>query len=338
MQEAFLYEKCADGSVRCNLCAHRCYISLNKSGFCGVRSNTDGTLYTTAYGNVISSAADPVEKKPLYHFLPGSKTYSIALPGCNFRCGFCQNWEISQIKKFNHGFECRHTLEPSSIVESAIRSRCNSISFTYTEPVIFMEYALETARIARAGGLRTVFVSNGYLTSEALEIIAPALDACNIDLKAFSETFYSKHCKAHLQPVLDSIERIYAKGIHIEVTTLVIPGENDSNDELGAIADFICGISPDIPWHVSRFFPRYEFHNHAVTSEKTVMDAVKTGQEKGLHYVYAGNIQGHDSSTFCYKCQKKLVNRSGYGSTCTEVRDGKCPSCGTAIYGVWGSI
>lgn len=336
MQEAFLFEKCADGTVCCNLCAHRCHIFLNKSGFCGVRTNNNGVLYTTAYGNVIATAADPVEKKPLYHFFPGSKTYSIALPGCNFRCGFCQNWEISQIKKFNNGCGCRHSLEPAMIVESAIKSQCNSISFTYTEPVISMEYAIETARIARDAGLRSVFISNGYLTKEALELVAPVLDACNIDLKAFTDAFYIKHCKAHLQPVLDSIERIYKKGIHIEVTTLVIPGENDSSEEIGGIADFICRISPDIPWHVSRFFPRYEFLNHTITPEKTVLAAVKAGQEKGLHYVYAGNIQGHGSNTFCFKCQKELINRSGFGSARPEVRDGKCPSCGTDIYGVWG--
>jgi pyruvate formate lyase activating enzyme len=336
MKKAFLFEKSEDGTVFCNLCAHKCQILPDKSGFCGVRTNDNGTLYTTAYGNVISSAVDPVEKKPLYHFLPGSKTFSIAVPGCNFRCGFCQNWEISQIKKVKYGEENGFFIEPAGVVQSATRFNCNSISFTYTEPVIFMEYAFETARIAKEAGLRTVFVSNGYMTKEALELIAPFLDACNIDLKAFTDSFYSKNCKAHLQPVLDSIERIYQKGIHIEVTTLVIPGENDSDEELHAIAGFISGISSDIPWHVSRFFPRYEFLNHAPTPAKTIQDAVNAGFQKGLHYVYAGNLHGTDCSTRCYNCQKQIVKRSGYTSETPEVKNGKCPVCGSEIYGIWG--
>jgi pyruvate formate lyase activating enzyme len=194
MREAFLYEQCDNGSVKCKLCAHRCHISLNKTGFCGVRTNDNGVLYTTAYGNLAASAIDPIEKKPLYHFLPGSTTYSIAIPGCNFRCGFCQNWEISQNNKM-HLRQRAAQIEPSAVVKAALANKCDSISFTYTEPTIFMEYAFETARLAREKGLRTVFVSNGYMTTEALDLMAPFLDACNIDLKAFTDTFYKKYVK-----------------------------------------------------------------------------------------------------------------------------------------------
>lgn len=335
MREALLYELCDNGAVECKLCAHRCYISPNKSGFCGVRTNDNGVLYTAAYGNLVASATDPIEKKPLYHFLPGSKTYSIAVPGCNFRCGFCQNWEISQNNNMISRQRASRQVEPASVVKAARVNNCDSISFTYTEPVIFMEYAFETAKLAREQGLRNVFVSNGYMTMEALDLMAPLLDACNIDLKAFTDSFYTKNCKAHLQPVLDSIERIARKGIHIEITTLVIPGENDSPEELGRIAAFIANVNPDIPWHVSRFFPRYQFLDHEVTPEQVVTDAVTIGMEKGLKYVYAGNLPGNDNSTRCRNCQNLIVGRSGYTVGKPEIKNRCCVECGTEIYGVW---
>lgn len=335
MRKAFLYEQCDNGSVKCNLCAHRCHISPNKSGFCGVRTNDNGVLYTAAYGNLAAAAIDPVEKKPLYHFLPGSKTWSVAIPGCNFRCGFCQNWEISQISNMNSFKRASQQVEPAAVARAALANNCDSISFTYTEPVIFMEYAFETAKLARDQGLRTIFVSNGYMTMEALDMIAPFLDACNIDLKAFTDSFYTKICKAHLQPVLDSIEQIARKGIHIEITTLVIPGENDSTEELGRIAAFISNINPDIPWHVSRFFPRYQFLDHQVTPEQVVSDAVTIGMGKGLKYVYSGNLSGNDSSTRCFNCHNLIVRRSGYTAGKPEIKNGRCIKCGTEIYGVW---
>jgi pyruvate formate lyase activating enzyme len=335
MKEAFLYEQCDNGSVKCSLCAHRCYILPNKSGFCGVRTNDNGVLYTAAYGNLVASAVDPIEKKPLYHFVPGSKTYSIAVPGCNFRCGFCQNWEISQISNTMFSKRAAHPVGPVAVVNAALANNCDSIAFTYTEPVIFMEYAFDIAKLAREQGLRTVFVSNGYMTKEALDLMAPFLDACNIDLKAFTDSFYTKICKAHLQPVLDSIEQIARKGIHIEITTLVIPGENDSPEELGRIAAFISNVNNDIPWHVSRFFPRYHFLDHEVTPELVLSNAVSIGMEKGLKYVYAGNLPGIDSSTSCCNCRNVIVRRSGYTVGKPEIRNGRCVKCGTEIYGVW---
>ncbi len=335
MREAFLYEQCDNGSVKCKLCAHRCHISPNKSGFCGVRINDNGVLYTAAYGNLVASAIDPIEKKPLYHFLPGSKTYSIAIPGCNFRCGFCQNWEISQNNNMISRQRTSPQVEPAAVVRAALANRCDSISFTYTEPVIFMEYAFETARLAREQGLRTVFVSNGYMTMEALDLIAPFLDACNVDLKAFTDSFYTKICKAHLQPVLDAIDQINRKGIHIEITTLVIPGENDSPEELGRIAAFISNVNHDIPWHVSRFFPRYQFLDHEATPEQTVADAVALGMETGLKYVYAGNLPGNFSDTRCCNCHSTIVSRRGYITGKPKIKEGRCAKCRAEIYGVW---
>lgn len=226
-------------------------------------------------------------------------------------------------------------VEPAAVVSAALANRCDSISFTYTEPVLFMEYAFDTARLAKEQGLRTIFVSNGYMTMEALDLIAPYLDACNIDLKAFTDSFYTKICKAHLQPVLDSIEQINRKGIHIEVTTLVIPGENDSPEELGKIAAFILSVNRDIPWHVSRFFPRYQFLDHKVTPEQVVAGAVAIGIDKGLRYVYAGNIPGDDCSTICWNCRSVLVNRCGYTSGPPAIKNGRCTACGIEIYGVW---
>lgn len=335
MRKALLFESCDNGAVKCNLCAHRCHILPDKTGFCRVRTNDNGVLFTSAYGNLAASAVDPIEKKPLFHFLPGSRSFSIAVSGCNFRCSFCQNWEISQISSDTSYKRTTHEVEPMEIVNAARANHCDSISFTYTEPVIFMEYAFDIARLAREHKLRTVFVSNGYMTEEALDLVAPVLDACNIDLKAFTDSFYTKICKAHLQPVLDSIERINRKGIHIEISTLIIPGENDSPEELKRIASFISYVNPDIPWHVSRFFPRYQFLDHEITPEQILSDAVNIGLENGLRYVYAGNLPGNDSDTRCWNCHNVIVKRTGYTSVNVQISNGRCVKCGTEIYGVW---
>ena len=294
MKEALLWESVGDNdkTVVCSLCAHRCRITSGNSGVCSVRKNCDGTLYTYAYGRTVAEHVDPVEKKPLYHFLPKSTTYSIAAAGCNFRCGFCQNWNLSQISGM--GDSAQHHGEkasPDNIVENALGAGCQSISFTYTEPTIFFEYALDTAKIAKQRGLKTIFVSNGYMTSQALLMIHPYLDACNIDLKSFSDEFYKKNCGASLQPVLDSLKLIKKLGIWLEVTTLIITGENDSDEELKGIAEFIAGdLGKDVPWHVSRFFPQYKFSDRSVTNADSVKKAVEIGREAGLSFVYAGNI------------------------------------------------
>ena len=257
IREAMLYERQEGGRVRCHLCSHRCRISDGRFGFCGVRQNRGGTLYTHVYGEVIAADVDPVEKKPLYHFLPGTTTYSIATVGCNFRCGFCQNWTISQAPQEKEETIGGTPLSPGEIVDNALDRGCRSISFTYTEPTIFFEYAHDTARLAHEHGLPTIFVSNGYMTEEALAAIHPWLDACNIDLKSFRDRFYRTTCKARLKPVLDTIERIGKSDIWMELTTLVVPGLNDSPEELRDIARFIAAINPGIPWHIIRFFPAY---------------------------------------------------------------------------------
>ncbi|MCL2218743.1 MAG: AmmeMemoRadiSam system radical SAM enzyme [Chitinispirillia bacterium] len=294
--EALLWNSAEDGrTVVCNLCSHRCRLNSNQYGRCHVRVNDGGALRTLVYGRVIAEHVDPIEKKPLYHFLPSSATFSIAAPGCNFRCSFCQNWSISQaagLRADDSGIkDYGSALPPQKVVEAAIKRRCESVSFTYTEPTVFFEYALDTAKIAKEAGLKTVFVSNGYMTPECLDMTGPYLDACNIDLKSFSNDFYQKHCGATLPPVLESLKKIKAMGIWLEVTTLVIPGENDSEEELAEIARFINNeLGSDTPWHVSRFFPRYKMPDHPVTPLPTIETAVKAGKGAGLRYVYAGNV------------------------------------------------
>ena len=235
MKEAFLYEQKGDQTVRCDLCSHRCSIQPGKRGICNVRKNQNGILRTLVYGEVIAANSDPIEKKPLYHFLPGSRSYSVATPGCNFKCSFCQNWQISQIED-NGVLLGGRPMSPGAIAEDAHASGCSSIAYTYTEPTIFFEYAYDTARCAKELGLANLFVTNGYMTREALDMINPYLDACNVDLKAFTESFYNSFCKARLEPVLDSIRYMKELGLWIEITTLLIPDKNDSDEELDAIA------------------------------------------------------------------------------------------------------
>ncbi|MFH1996934.1 MAG: AmmeMemoRadiSam system radical SAM enzyme, partial [Candidatus Omnitrophota bacterium] len=253
-REAMLYKRLENGSVACDLCAHRCVITDGKFGICGVRQNSRGVLYTLVYAEAIADHVDPIEKKPFYHFLPGSNSYSIATVGCNFRCGFCQNWRISQASK-RDGLGDGYELRPEKVVREAIRNRCASISYTYTEPTIFFEYAYDTARIAKEKGLYNTFVTNGFMTGEALRTIEPFLDACNVDLKFASDKQYRDICKGRLEPVLDSIRCMRQLGIWVEVTTLVVPGENDSHDDLTWFAGSIAGIDKMIPWHISRFHP-----------------------------------------------------------------------------------
>jgi pyruvate formate lyase activating enzyme len=290
MKEAMLYEKLDNGEVHCSLCAHGCVISEGSFGFCGVRQNRDGALYTLVYGEVIASNVDPIEKKPLYHFLPGTLTYSIATMGCNFRCGFCQNWQISQMSKRKDSGTSQNTLSPEEIVRETKRNNCCSISYTYTEPTIFFEYAYDISRIAKAAGLANVFVTNGYMTRKAIDTIRPYLDAVNIDLKSYREDYYKTFCKAHLQPVLDSILFMKKLNIWIEITSLIIPGENDSDEELEQIAGFIARMDKEVPWHISRFFPQYKLTEHLVTPMSTLERAKAIGEKHGLSRIYLGNV------------------------------------------------
>ncbi len=293
IKEAMLYEKLGDGNVECRLCAHRCKIPPDKSGICGVRKNQDGKLYTLVYGEIIAAHVDPIEKKPLYHFLPGSYSYSIATVGCNFRCSFCQNWQISQASKMGEGWRVKgggREMQPEDVVREAKKNKCKSISYTYTEPTIFFEYAYDTARLAKEAGLSNVFVTNGYMTLKALEKISPYLDAANIDLKSFREDFYKEMCKAHLEPVLESIKTMKELGIWVEITTLVVTGKNDRDEEFEDIAEFIAGVDPGIPWHISRFHPDFKYLDRAPTPVETLKRAREIGNKTGLEHIHLGNI------------------------------------------------
>jgi len=332
-KEAMLYEKSTGGKVHCLLCSHRCEIADSKYGKCGVRKNEKGRLYTLVYGEVIASHVDPIEKKPFYHFLPGSRSYSIATIGCNFRCGFCQNWSISQASK-RVGGSASYELKPEEVVREAKKTGSRSISYTYTEPTIFFEYAYDTAKRAKKEGLYNTFVTNGYMTREALLAIKPYLDACNVDLKSFREETYRDICAASLKPVLDSIRYMKELGIWVEVTTLVVPGLNDTEDELKRIAEFIASVDKGIPWHISRFHPDYKFTDTAPTPRDKLKIAESAGKNASLKYIYLGNII-EEGATSCHKCGKLLIVRTGYFIKENNVKHGKCPDCNSVVEGVW---
>ena len=334
MKEAMLYEVHDEQRVRCLLCAHYCMIENGRRGICQVRENRDGVLSTLVYGRTISQNVDPIEKKPLFHFHPGSRSFSIATPGCNFRCDWCQNCEISQMPRERH-FIAGRKMSAQEIVDSAARAHCCSIAYTYTEPTIFFEYTYDTSKLAREAGLANIYVSNGYMSAEMLEEFHPWLDAANIDLKAFRDTTYRKHAGGGLQPVLDSMKRLRRYGIWLEVTTLIIPGINDSPGELADIAGFIAGeLGPDTPWHVSRFFPQYRFDKLPPTPPETIFRAVEIGRGAGLRYIYPGNLPS-GTDTCCPGCGALLIRRQGYELTENRVTAaGFCPDCETAIAGV----
>ncbi len=331
-----MFQEAREGNkVQCSLCCHRCLISPGKRGICAVRENRDGTLYSLVYDKVIAQNIDPIEKKPLFHFQPGSISYSIATPGCNFRCRHCQNADISQLPHDHGGVVLGEEVAPSAIVAAALKTRCTSISYTYTEPTIYFELAYETARLAVEAGLKNVFVTNGYITPEALGVIRPYLHAANIDLKGFTDDFYKNICGARLQPVLDAIRLYKEFGIWIEITTLVIPGHNDSDDELRDIARFIRSVGEDIPWHVTRFHPTYKLTDQPRTPLATLKRAQQIGLEAGLRYVYEGNIPGESEDTVCWSCKKRLVKRIGFSVEENKVKEGKCLYCSAVIDGVW---
>lgn len=334
MKEARFYEKKEEKRVQCHLCFHECVIKDGRRGICGVRENRGGTLFSLVYGKSISEAIDPIEKKPLFHFYPGTRIFSIATVGCNFRCLHCQNYSISQLGEYG-GEIPGETLMPERIVDLARKSGCESIAYTYTEPTIFLEYAMDTAKLATAGGLKNVFVTNGYIMPEPLRAMKPYLDGANIDLKAFSDDFYRKVCGARLQPVLDSIRLYRELGIWIEVTTLIIPQHNDSEEELRKIARFIVETDPDIPWHVTQFYPTYRLQNQPRTPVRILERAREIGLEEGLKYVYQGNVPGAGGeNTYCPGCGKLLIERFGYSIQSYSIVAGKCPSCGEKISGV----
>jgi len=335
IKEATLYEKLEGGNVRCALCSHRCRIAPEKRGVCGVRENREGTLYTLVYGPVIAASVDPVEKKPLYHLYPGSDSYSIAAVGCNFRCSFCQNHEISQMPR-EEGRIAGREMSPREVVDRTVDSASKSVSYTYTEPTIFFEFARDTARLARERGLKNIFVTNGFMTQEALEAASDWLDAANVDLKSFRDDFYKRHCGAHLEPVLEALRGMKKRGIWVEVTTLVVPTLNDDEGELRQIADFVRTLGEEVPWHVSRFFPRYQSQSLPPTPVKTIDRALAIGREAGLKHVYGGNVPGSASDhTYCSACGNLLIERQGYVIRAYNLKGGRCRRCGTVLAGVF---
>lgn len=330
-----LYKPGKRWTVHCRLCSHLCHIRNGDDGFCGVRYNSGGRLYTRVYGRALACNVDPIEKKPLYHFLPGSRIFSVGAPGCNFRCDYCQNWQISQVGEGAPAHVGPDLLAPDDLVASAISRRCRGIAYTYTEPTIFFEYAFETARLARQAGLANVFVTNGYMTAQAIETIAPYLDAANVDLKAWRDGFYRDLCQARAKPVRDTIHRMKRLGIWVEVTTLVIPGENDSREELEAMAAFIAEVDPDIPWHLSRFHPQYRMRDHQMTPFETLERAAEIADAKGLRFVYLGNVPDGRRITRCPACGNDLMRRTMTEVDTSGLADGRCRSCRALIPGVW---
>ncbi|MBI5896657.1 MAG: AmmeMemoRadiSam system radical SAM enzyme [Desulfobacterales bacterium] len=321
---ACLYETLDDQDVRCNLCNHRCVIPLGRRGICQVRHNEGGALRALVYGRLIARHVDPIEKKPMFHLLPGSRSYSIATVGCNFRCRFCQNADIAQMPRDRDGLVMGDQCTPQEVVADALRHKCQSIAYTYTEPTIFFEFALDTAKLAHGQGLKNVFVTNGYMTPEALEMATPFLDGANVDLKAFSDDFYKHQCGARLA------------GILVEVTTLLIPGLNDDPKELEALAAFLVNdLGPETPWHLSRFHPTYRLTDRPSTPVETLRCAREIGVRAGLRYVYMGNVPGEEGeNTACHKCGTLLIERWGFTIRQNAVVDDRCPKCAEPVYGI----
>lgn len=334
MTTARLWRAEQGGAVKCLACPHGCVLSEGRSGLCGVRRNVQGELQLLVYGRPAAVALDPIEKKPLYHFLPGSTALSLGTFGCNLTCTFCQNYELSQARVVDEQLARLPYLSPEAVVQLALGRGASSIACTYNEPAVWVEYALDIAVQARASGLRTVFVSNGFYSRELLDAALPLVDAYNIDLKSFSDDFYRHVAGGRLQPVLDAIRAIHEAGAWEEITSLLIPGLNDSEEEVRAMAHFVASMDPEMPWHVSRFFPMYRMQDRPATPVATIERAVQIGHEEGLLYVYSGNIPGHDESsdTVCPQCGATVIERHVYDVT---ARTGlTCPRCGRHIKGV----
>ncbi|MCX8043900.1 MAG: AmmeMemoRadiSam system radical SAM enzyme [Desulfobacterota bacterium] len=333
MHEALFYTARENKTIDCALCPHRCTIAPGATGICGVRKNSNGTLESVVYGQVIAEHVDPIEKKPFFHFYPGSRAYSLATVGCNFRCRHCQNAEISQMPK-DRGIIMGTERTPEDIVRRAQENGCASISYTYTEPTVYYEFAYDTARLAHERGIKNNFVTNGYINPEPLEHISPYLDAANIDLKAFSDDFYKNICGGRLQPVLDAIRHYKRLGIWIEITTLIIPELNDDPRELEDIAHFIADVGTDTPWHVTAFHPMYRMLDKPRTNAATLHKAREIGLRAGLSYVYTGNVPGEEGeNTYCARCGAVLIRRYGFFIRENNLRNGACPTCGNILAG-----
>ncbi len=335
MNVSVFYEK-SNGGLICTLCPHKCIIKEGRVGVCGVRGNINGELVALNYGRLVAIYNDPIEKKPLFHFLPSSKSLSIATIGCNLFCLNCQNYSISQIRvdSINERISGDY-YTPQEIVDIALKNGSESISYTYTEPTIFADYALDVMRVSKEKKINLchVFVTNGYMSDALIDKLKGNLDAANIDLKSFSDDFYKRNCKASLKPVLNTIKRFFELSIHIEITTLLIPTLNDSDEELSRIAEFIASVSPDIPWHISRYHPDYKL-NIPPTPVESIERAREIGLKAGLKYVYSGNVWGDKGeSTFCTECKRLLIKRVGFSVIENNIKNSECKFCNTKIYG-----
>ena len=334
-KEALFYEKTSGNNVTCFLCPHHCSVRAGGSGICRVRVNRDGSLVSLVYGMCAALNIDPIEKKPLYHFYPGSSALSMAAVGCNMRCEFCQNAELAHYDAVTRGVPGKQML-PEEIVGIAERNNSAIIAYTYTEPTVFFEYAYDTARFASDKNIKNVFVSNGYISSDAVAFIQPYLDGINVDLKSFSDDFYRRYTGARLSPVLDTLKFIANTDIWLEITTLLIPGLNDSDRELNAIAEFIASLSVNIPWHISRFYPHNKMLNRSATPAETINRAIDAGGRAGLRYIYPGNISiSGAGNTVCPQCGCILIEREGYFTRVKKLKGGNCNVCGERIAGVW---
>jgi pyruvate formate lyase activating enzyme len=334
MREARFCRPGEEGRMECLLCPHRCVIAAGKRGICGVRENREGCLYSLVYGKLIAANLDPIEKKPLFHFLPGAPIYSVATLGCNLSCRHCQNADISQVPA-DRVIGGGRPASPEEVVEAAVRAGSRAIAYTYTEPTIFYEYAFDIGRLAKEKGMKNVFVTNGYIEEEPQRELSGILDAANVDLKSFSDDFYRKICGGRLEPVLEAITRYREMDVWIEITTLLIPGLNDSEEELRSIARFIAGLGIEIPWHVSRYHPTYRMTDRPGTPEESLERAARIGVEEGLLYVYRGNVPGGPGEdTDCPGCGRPVIRRTGFRITGYDLQEGRCSSCGTTVHGV----
>jgi pyruvate formate lyase activating enzyme len=335
MYAAKLWKDLGKKMVQCRLCNHFCRLAPEEYGMCGVRLNKDGSLYSLVYDKVAAINLDPVEKKPLYHFQPGSYSLSIGTVGCNFSCQFCQNDSLSQGPKVSHSISGQE-MRPEYIVQLAQHNGASSISYTYSEPTIFFELMYDTAQLAKDKGIKNIMVSNGFMSTSCLEELAPYVDAINVDLKAFRDDFYKHYCGASLKPVCNNLKKIVELGWWLEVTTLVIPGLNDDEQELRDVASFVFSeLGPDVPWHISRFHPAYKMSDHKVTPMASLEKAYEIGKQKGLKYVYLGNISGHSSeNTLCPNCNHVVIGRKGFSMTEMGIKNNRCFHCGEIIAGV----
>ncbi len=331
-KEARWWSPSGDTNVRCGLCMFRCRVSEGKFGQCGVRKNIGGKLYSFTYNRIVSRNVDPIEKKPLHHFLPGTSSYSIATAGCNFRCLHCQNADISQLDA-RSGDLPGYAISPEGMVREALETRCRSISYTYTEPTIFVELALDTAALAKEKGLKNAFVTNGYQTPEFIKEMSSLIDAANVDLKSGEDEFYKKVCGARLEPVMKAISLMHEAGMWVEVTTLLIPGLNDSDEQLQKVARFIANTGKEIPWHITQFYPTHRMTDRPPTPASSVLRGREIGIAEGLKFVYSSAGEGQD--TFCPKCKALLIERHRFFLAKNRLKDGRCPDCGNLIGGIW---